>query len=62
VCTEVVAKHRTHFAELHAELIEAVDAPHEALHDGAVLIQRQELAGLIRGEAREQQDVGRAVA
>jgi len=42
-------------AQLHAPLIEAVDAPDEALYGNAMLVQREKLADRVRRADREKE-------
>mmetsp|Transcript_123357 Transcript_123357/g.345342 ORF Transcript_123357/g.345342 Transcript_123357/m.345342 type:complete len:584 (+) Transcript_123357:170-1921(+) len=50
-----------HLAELHAPLVEGVDVPDPALHCGAVLVEREELAQVVGVADRQQQRQGWAV-
>ena len=49
-------------AQFDAELVEAVNAPHEALDGRAVLVQREQRAHLARRQPRQQQHRRRPVA
>lgn len=58
---------RAHFpcqrlAQLHAPLVERVDAPNEALHRDAVLVKGEELADGVGGQEGEEDAEGGAVA
>ncbi|SOO04082.1 hypothetical protein XFF7766_730028 [Xanthomonas citri pv. fuscans] len=49
-------------AQLHAELVERIDAPHHRLHVDAVLVHRDQRAQRLRGERIEQDHRARAAA
>src|SRR5688572_26394853 len=50
------------FAELHAPLVEGIDAPQHAEHEGLVLVERDQLAEMVRVDLAQQDAVARPVA
>src|SRR5687767_11871527 len=49
-------------AELHAPLVEGIDAPQHPEHKGLVLVERDQLAEMVRVDLAEQDAVARPVA
>src|SRR5262245_61732853 len=49
-------------AELHAPLVEGIDAPQHAEHEGLVLVERDQFAEMVRIELAQQDAVAGAVA